>query len=93
MKSKLTLMILGFGMAFVLYVAAQSKPPREPFDTQGHRLVGVTLCTGPVMTTDGTAKALYPAPPALGKLRIEMRDGTTREINLESVNSMTVSDR
>lgn len=101
MGSKMTLMVLIFTTALALYVAAQSRATKEPFDTHGHPLYDVsgqgvktpvTLCTGPVMATDGTAKCLYQALPVSGKLRIEMQDGTIREIDLETVKKMTVSD-
>jgi hypothetical protein len=49
----------------------------------------VTLCTGPTMATDGTAKCLYQALPASGKLRIEMQDGTIQVIDLNNVKKMT----
>ena len=52
--------------------------------------VPVTLCTGPAMATDGTAKCLYQALPANGKLRIEMQDGTIQEIDLRTVKLITV---
>jgi hypothetical protein len=53
----------------------------------------VTLCTGPTMATDGTAKCLYQALPASGRLHIEMQDGSIQEIDLKTVKKMTVSDR
>jgi hypothetical protein len=100
MRNKLMLMALIFTTALVLNIAAQSKSTKELFDTHGYPLVSgqgaktpVTLCTGPVMASDGTTKCLYQALPVSGKLRIEMQDGTIREIDLESVKKMTVSDR
>jgi hypothetical protein len=100
MRSKIRLMVLIFTTALVLHVTAQSRVTKEPFDTHGHSLVSgqgaktpVALCTGPMMATDGTAKCLYQALPVSGILRIEMQDGTIREIDLESVKKMTVSDR
>jgi hypothetical protein len=84
----------------VLHIAAQSKAIKELSDTHGYSPVSrqgaktpVTLCTGPAMVTDGTAKCLYQALPVSGKLRIEMQDGTIREINLEGVKNISVSDR
>jgi hypothetical protein len=100
MKNKIMLMVLIFATALVLNIAAQSKATKELFDTKGYPLVSgqeantlATLCTGPVLATDGTAKCLYQALPASGKLRIEMQDGTIREIDLKTVKKMTVSDR
>jgi len=101
MRSKMTLMVLMFTTALALFVAAQGSATKEPFDTRGHLLYDVsghgvrtpvTLCTGPVMTTDGTAKCLYQALPVSGRLRIEMLDGTIREIELETVKKITISD-
>lgn len=100
MRSKITLMVLIFTTAIVLYVTAQSKGTKEPFDTHGHPPVSgqgektpVALCTGPIMPADRTAKCLYQALPVSGKLRFEMLDGTIREIDLDSVKKMAVSDR
>ncbi len=50
----------------------------------------VTLCTGPVMATDGSTKCLYQALPLLGKLRIKMHDGAVHEIDLTKVKEITV---
>jgi len=50
----------------------------------------VTLCTGPVMATDGTAKCLYQALPSSGKLRIEMLNGSVQEIHLKQVKQITI---
>lgn len=50
----------------------------------------VTVCTGPTMATDGSAKCLYQALPASGILRIEMQDGTVQEIDLGKVKGITV---
>jgi hypothetical protein len=50
----------------------------------------VTVCTGPTMATDGTAKCLYQALPASGKLHIEMQDGAIQEVDLKNVKKMTV---
>jgi hypothetical protein len=52
--------------------------------------VPVTLCTGPVMGTDGTAKCLYQALPASGKLRIQIQDGSIQEIDLKKIRLITV---
>jgi hypothetical protein len=100
MKNKIMLIVLIFATTLVLNIAAQSNATKEPFDANGYPLVSgqgaktlVTLCTGPVMATNGTAKCLYQALPASGKLRIEMQDGTIREIDLKTVKKMTVSDR
>lgn len=100
MRSKITLMVLIFAAAFVLHIAAQNQPTEEPFDTRARPLVAgqeaktpVTLCTGPILATDGTAKCLYQALPVFGKLRIEMQDGAIHEIDLQKVRKMTISDR
>jgi protease II len=60
------------------------------YDAQNGVNVPVTLCTGPVMAKDGTAKCLYQALPANGKLRIEMQDGTIQEIDLRTVKLITM---
>jgi hypothetical protein len=100
MRNKIMLMILIFAAALVLHVSAQNRPTKQSFDTRGHPLVGgqeantpVTLCTGPILATEGTAKCLYQALPVSGKLRIETRDGAIHTIDLQTVKKMTVSDR
>jgi hypothetical protein len=96
MKRKMILGLI-FSIALALYVAAQSKPTQKQrvgayFREQGVK-AQVTLCLGPIMATDGTAKCLYQALPVSGKLRIEMQDGAIQEIDLETVKKMTVSNR
>ena len=92
-------MILFLTTALVLHLAAQNKTVKEPFDTHRPLVRGqetktpVTLCSGPTLAIDGTAKCLYQALPAFGKLRIEMRDGAIHEIDLQNVSKITVSDR
>ncbi len=97
MKSKLILTGLIFGMALALCVAAQSEPTQEqgvgPYVSGQGVKAPVTLCIGPTMATDGTAKCLYQALPASGRLRIEMQDGAIHQIDLKAVKKMTVSDR
>jgi hypothetical protein len=100
MRNKILLMVPIFTAALVLHVSAQNRPTRQSFDTRGRPLVGgqatktpVTLCSGPTLAIDGTAKCLYQALPVSGKLRIETQDGAIHEIDLEAVRKMTVSDR
>jgi hypothetical protein len=99
MKSKMILMGLIFSIALALYVAAQSEPTQEQGVGSYYYARGqggkapVTLCIGPIMATEGTARCLYQALPASGRLHIEMQDGSIQEIDLNTVKKMTVSDR
>ena len=99
MKSKMILTGLIFSIALALYVAAQSEPTREQgvgsyYYARGQEAKApVTLCIGPIMATEGTAKCLYQALPVSGRLHIEMQDGSIQEIDLNTVKKMTISDR
>ena len=99
MKSKMILMGWIFSIALALYVAAQSEPTQEQgvgsyyYDRGQAAKAPVTLCVGPIMATEGTAKCLYQALPVFGRLHIEMQDGSIQEIDLNTVKKMTVSDR
>jgi hypothetical protein len=99
MKSKMILTGLIFSIALALYVDAQSEPTQEQGVGSYYYARGqagkapVTLCTGPIMATEGTAKCLYQALPVSGRLHIEMQDGSIQEIDLKTVKKMTVSDR
>lgn len=95
MRRRIALVILIFTASLVLHVAAQNKPINDPLNAPRCSLVGgqetktpVTLCTGPILATDGTAKCLYQLLPVFGKLRLEMNDGAIHEIDLQKVREM-----
>ena len=98
MKRKVIPTVLMLTTALAVYLAAQDKPATKYLDMRMrlYRLQEVELR---VVTSAGenqpnTSGVRYePLPSWAGKLRIEMQDGATQEIDLKNVKKMTVSDR
>ena len=86
MKSKMILTGLIFSIALTLYVAAQSEPTREQgvgsyyYVRRQAEKAPVTLCIGPIMATEGTAKCLYHASPSLEDSISKCRTGLSKRL-------------
>jgi hypothetical protein len=96
MKGKMMLTVLTLTVALALFVAAQDKTNAKLLGLRMQRFQEVELhvVTSAEANQANTSVVRYePLPSWAGKLRIEMSDGVTQEIDLKNVLKMTVSDR
>jgi hypothetical protein len=94
MKIKIMMALLLITAALALSVAAQDKT--KYLDMRLHRLAEVVLrVVTPAGGNQGNPAGVgyEPLPSWAVKLRIEMQDGATQEIDLKNVKKMTVSSR